>query len=162
MEAESRQRAEEPLADPNAQEHMESGSRDEWMPLGTTVDERRGVEDVEEWLRRERSREGTTEPGHEDLLEAEWEDQQAMRDESPAWVDLSEVDEMYAASAGRGMADTSAMNTAVDIAVERGAARQARPGQPQPMPSQRERARAAQRWEQNREYVEARHQERRQ
>lgn len=134
-------------------------AREGWLPHGR-ADE--AEVDVAEWLQRERARQQPIYPEHEDLLEAEWEEQQpVVRDERPVWIDLSEVDALYAASAERGMADTTAKHRAVDVAADHAAARQARPGQPRPVPSARERARAAQRWEQNREYV-AQQQERRQ
>lgn len=133
--------------------------REGWLPHGR-ADE--AEVDVEEWLRQHRARQQPIDPEHEDLLEAEWEQlQPVVRDDQPVWIDLSEVDALYATSAGRGLADTTAKHRAVDVAADHASSRQAQPGQPRPVPSSRERARAAQRWEQNREYV-AQQQERRQ
>lgn len=131
----------------------------EWIPEESAWDESSENLDLTEWLRRRRAAQEPVRLEDEDRLEAEWEDLQEMRDESPAWVDLSEIDAMYAESASRGMADSAAKHESVEIAINHASDRQARPGQAPPAPSPRERARAAQRWEQNREYYETQHRE---
>lgn len=86
------------------------------------------------------------------------EEDEEIRRESPEWVDLWEIDAVYARLAAHGMADTTAKNAAVDAAVQQAAMR--RGGHARAAPGRsthRDRARAAQRWEQNREYVESRH-----
>lgn len=84
------------------------------------------------------------------------EDESRRRD-STAAVDLYAIDTMYARSAANGMADNKGKNLAVETAVTDAAQQRAgAPGRAAP-PTRRDRARAAQRWEQNREYVESRH-----
>lgn len=85
------------------------------------------------------------------------EDEEAIRDESPAWVDLWEIDAIYAQSAANGMADNTAKHAAIEAATHRASAQS---GGPHRAPSPRDRARAAQRWEKNREYVESRYEDR--
>lgn len=85
---------------------------------------------------------------------------EATRSEGSAAVDLYTVDAMYARSAANGMADSKGKHLAVEIAVDEAAERRAgRNRRPAPA-TRRDRARAAQRWEQNREYVESRHEHR--
>lgn len=137
-----------------------------WMPRSDD-DEASADVDVAEWLRRHRARQPVIELEDEDRFEMAWESpevdqrEDAWREEPPVWIDMSEVDALYAESAARGMADADAKSRAVDVAADHAAAQAARPGEPQPVVSQHERARAAQRWEQNREYMESQHQERR-
>lgn len=83
-----------------------------------------------------------------------------IRRESPEWVDLWEIDAIYARSAANGMADTTAKSAAVDAAVQQAAMRRGGRNQSPAGATHRDRARAAQRWEQNREYVESRHENR--
>lgn len=102
--------------------------------------------------RREDRREDRRE--HEtDLVEQE----EMIRRESTATVDLYAIDAMYAQSADNGMADSKGKRLAVEAAVTEAAQRRAGGNRQAAAPTQRDRARAAQRWEQNREYVESRH-----
>lgn len=85
------------------------------------------------------------------------------RREVEAAVDLYAIDKAYAKSASNGMADARGKSRAVDAAVEEAAAKRSGGGGDRTArPTQRDRARAAQRWEQNREYVEDLHERREQ
>lgn len=75
----------------------------------------------------------------------------------PAPIDLSSIDISYAAAANNGAIDGTSRERAVDVAVDQATA--ASGGRGRRWPSRRDRARAAQRWEQNREYVETRQQD---
>lgn len=81
----------------------------------------------------------------------------AIRRESSGGVDLYAIDAMYAHSAAKGMADNRGKNLAVEAAVTEATQRRSTGNRQTAPPTQRDRARAAQRWEQNREYVESRH-----
>lgn len=85
------------------------------------------------------------------------EQEEMIRRESSAAVDLYAIDAMYAQSAANGMADSKGKNLALEAAVTEAAHRRSGGTRPAAPPTQRDRARAAQRWEQNREYVESRH-----
>lgn len=86
----------------------------------------------------------------------------AYRRDARVAVDLYAIDKAYAKSASNGMADSHGKNRAVDAAVEEAAARRSGgdPNSRAARPTRRDRARAAQRWEQNREYVEELHESR--
>lgn len=90
------------------------------------------------------------------VQDADRELEETTRDAS-ASVDLYALDAMYAQSAANGMADSTGKALAVETAVAEAAQR--RSGGTRP-PTRSDRARAAQRWEQNREYVESRHENR--
>ena len=75
-------------------------------------------------------------------------------DPSLAAVDLVELDAAYKRAAAAGRDDTAARDRAVAAAMASTAQR--RKAGPPGAPTPRQRAVAAQRWEQNREYVESR------
>lgn len=76
----------------------------------------------------------------------------------PAPIDLGSIDLAYTAAANNGAIDDTSRARAVDAAAERAAAASGVRGG-RSLPSRRDRARAAQRWEQNREYAETRQQD---
>lgn len=82
-----------------------------------------------------------------------------MHRDLPAPIDLGSIDAAYAASADRGRGDDASRDLAVAVAAER-ATPPSRDGRPPIAPSNADRARAAQRWEQNREYTQQRQQDR--
>lgn len=128
---------------------------------GKHDDELVQVDDLEDDITEERvaRRESLREEDHR-LDQEAWdpsEDDEAIRDESPAWVDLWEIDAIYAQSAANGMADNTAKHAAIEAATHHAGARS---GGPHRAPSPHDRARAAQRWEKNREYVESRYEDR--